>query len=122
MSNANVKLSNAELLLVCDEQFILTKNSIINKVYQLFGALSENFIEQAKSKPEIFPVEVSGTSPKIFRGENYRNLPYVLLDYPRFFSREKTFAIRCFFWWGNLFSITLHIAGEYFSRYKNVLQ
>ena len=44
--NANVKLSKSELQLVCDEQFILTKNNIINKVYQLFGALSDVFLQQ----------------------------------------------------------------------------
>ena len=113
MANANVKLSLTELQLVCDEQFILTKNSIINKVYVLFGALSENFLVKAKNLEHIIPAEAMKLYPKIYRGENYKNLPYVTLDYPRHFSKENTFAIRCFFWWGNFFSITLHLAGEY---------
>lgn len=113
MANANVKLSTAELLLVCDEQFILTKNSIINKVFQLFGALSENFLAKAKNLKPVIPAEALNLYPKIYKGENYKSLPYVTLDYPRYFSKENTFAIRCFFWWGNFFSITLHVAGDH---------
>jgi hypothetical protein len=37
----------------------------------------------------------------------------VMLDYPRFFSAEDVMAVRCFFWWGNFFSITLHLKGRY---------
>jgi hypothetical protein len=40
------------------------------------------------------------------------------LDYPRYFNREDVFAIRTLFWWGNFFSITLHIAGSYKEKYE----
>jgi len=33
------------------------------------------------------------------------------LDYPRHFTKESTLAVRTFFWWGNFFSINLHLAG-----------
>lgn len=127
MANANVKLSQSELLLVCDEQFILTKNSIINKVYLLFGMLSDVFAEHKKKFSNIFSEEVQKCSPKIYKGENYRGLPYVMLDYPRYFTREDAFSIRCLFWWGNFFSITLHLSGKYLEKYgdkiyKNLLQ
>lgn len=112
MADANVKLSDAELMLVCNEQFILTKNRIIEKVYSLFGALSEEFYTQVKNQQQLLPTEVLSLSAKIFRGENYKELPYVTLDYPRAFSKEKIFAIRCFFWWGKFFSITLHLSGD----------
>jgi hypothetical protein len=113
MMNANVKLSQSELLLVCDEQFILTKNNIINKVYLLFGMLSDIFLQQTKTDKNFFPEEVLKATPKIYKGENYKGLPYVMLDYPRYFVKDDAFSIRCFFWWGNFFSITLHVAGKY---------
>ncbi|HXL58576.1 MAG TPA: hypothetical protein VN958_20075, partial [Chitinophagaceae bacterium] len=113
MANANVKLSKTELMLVCDEQFILTKNNIINKVYQLFGALSDHFFIGIKNTGNIFPLEVLTSYPKIYKGEQYKGLPYVMLDYPRYFVKDDAFAIRCLFWWGNFFSITLHLAGKY---------
>lgn len=113
MANTNVELSETELLLVCDEQFILTKNRIIDKVYNLFGALSDAFILQVKANSIIFPAEVLLPSPKIYRGEQYKGLPYVMLDCPRYFVKNEAFTIRCFFWWGNFFSISLHIEGNY---------
>jgi len=113
MAIANVKLSKAELMMVCDEQIILTKNSIINKVYQLFGALNDDFMTQTKNAAVAFPPDALTWSPKIYKGEQYRGLPYVMLDYPRYFVKGDAFAIRCLFWWGKFFSITLHLAGRF---------
>jgi hypothetical protein len=113
MALANVKLSEAELMLVCDEQIILTKNIIIDKVYQLFGGLNNHFITRVKNAETVFPLEVLTWSPKIYKGEQYRGLPYVMLDYPRYFVKDDAFAIRCLFWWGKFFSITLHLGGKF---------
>lgn len=44
-----------------------------------------------------------------------------MLDYPRCFSKTDVFAIRSFFWWGNYFSITLHLSGKYLKMYSNVI-
>jgi hypothetical protein len=66
-----------------------------------------------ESHPFRLPAEVFSISPKISKGENYKGLPYLLLDYPRYFNRENIFAIRTMFWWGNFFSITLHLSGIY---------
>jgi len=121
MMPANVKLSKNELALVCDEQFILTKNNIIDKVYKLFGTLSNKFTEELKSSAIASETEIFYKAPKIYKGEQYKSLPYVMLDQPRFFNKEDAFAIRCFFWWGNFFSITLHLSGKYKTRYASAV-
>jgi hypothetical protein len=109
----NVKLSKEELALVTDADLILTKNRIIQKVYDLFGDLSEDFkIAGSSLDPEILSVP-----PKISRGEHYLGLPWVMLDYPRKFSQTDVFGIRSFFWWGNFFSITLQLQGKYQQLY-----
>ena len=118
--SSKVSLSAFEQQLVTDANWILTKNRIIEKVYCLFGNLSEHF------KEELFlqklPSEIVAASPKIARGENYEGLPYVMLDYPRCFGKDDTFAIRTFFWWGNFFSITLHLKGKYLNQYAEAIQ
>ncbi|HEY6976702.1 MAG TPA: hypothetical protein VH396_10465 [Chitinophagaceae bacterium] len=121
MTLANVKLSKAELTLVCDEQIILTKNIIIDKVYQLFGVLNDHFITRVKNTEAVFPLEVLTWSPKIYRGEQYRGLPYVMLDYPRYFIKDDAFAIRCLFWWGKFFSITLHLGGKFALKHSSTI-
>jgi len=83
---ANVKLSDAEMKLVTDASFILTKNHIINKVYHLFGELSTIF--ETIAKQQHLPEDILQVSPKISRGENYESLPWVMLDYPRYFKQE----------------------------------
>lgn len=35
-----------------------------------------------------------------------------MLDYPRYFNKENTLAIRTLFWWGNFFSLNLQLSGK----------
>lgn len=122
MPHTNVELSKNELELVTSSEFILTKNRIIEKVYNLFGLLSETYKDVLHLHKENLPHEIITSSPKIYKGENYLNLPYVLMDHPRVFSKDDVFAIRSFFWWGNYFSITLHLSGKYLQLFKNSIQ
>jgi hypothetical protein len=116
MDIAKLRLSEEELRLVTDPGFILTKNAIIGKVYLLFGYLAEEMKRELN-----LPDEVALVSPKIARGENYHGLPYVMLDFPRYFKADDAMAIRIFFWWGNFFSITLHLKGRYRDKFAGKL-
>ena len=104
-------LSADELELVCNKDWILAKKIVIDKVYFLMGELSQKMQKHTMHNKSMLPAIVAKSSPKISRGENYRGLPYVMLDYPRYFNANETLAIRTFFWWGNFFSINLHLSG-----------
>ncbi len=120
MNGAKIQLSKEELQLVQNAEWVLTKNKIIQKVYVLFGNLSEEMKNQLQTIN--LPIEILQTTPKIARGEFYKNLPYVMLDYPRLFNTENIFAIRTFFWWGNYFSITIHLKGIYKDMFINKIK
>jgi hypothetical protein len=120
MNAAKIQLSPDELLLVQNGQWILTKNAIIQKVFDLFGALSEE-MKNATAKNNL-PAGVLQTAPKISKGENYKGLPYVMLDHPRSFTKENVFAVRTFFWWANYFSVTLHLKGSYKEKFIDSIQ
>ncbi|MDE3252719.1 MAG: hypothetical protein KGO92_07915, partial [Bacteroidota bacterium] len=122
MSPAKVTLSPKELELVLNRDWILTKNDIIGKVYALFGDLSEKYRERLSQHPRLLTDDPGFRSPKIARGEQYRGLPWVMLDHPRFFSGKDHFAIRSLFWWGNEGSITLQLGGCFQQQYAPVLQ
>lgn len=111
-----IVLSDKELSLITNSEWILTKQSVIQKVYELLAGCSQ-YIEAAIMDKIFLPAEITATTPKIYKGENYRQLPYVLLDYPRYFQQEETFAIRTMFWWANFFSITLLVSG----KFKNLI-
>ena len=122
MQASKILLSEEELKLAENSDWILTKNQIIKKIISLFAQLADSYREATNASKEFLPEEVLGTSPKISRGEQYQGLPYVMLDYPRVFSKEDVFAIRTFFWWGNFFSLTLHLKGKYKQEFGNNLK
>lgn len=122
MSPAKVMLSPKEQELVSDAGWILTKNSIIGKVYDLFGGLSVEYSSFWEAKKELLPEGNEFLSPKISKGEQYEGLPWAILDHPRYFSSSDCFAIRSFFWWGNFCSISLHLSGKYQKQYAERVQ
>lgn len=99
--------------MVLTPEWILTKNLILKKVNHLLGSLLVKQQEYVKNYEAGLPAEVRQSSPKISKGENYKGLPYFVLDYPKKFSASGILAIRTMFWWGNFFSITLHLSGHY---------
>jgi len=103
-------LSPHELSIVADQEWILTKHQILEKISKILGSLSKD-IQQHISDHSSFSRELSRGLPRISKGENYRQLPYLMLDYPALFGKEDVFALRTFFWWGNFFSINLHLSG-----------
>ncbi len=104
--------------LVCNANWILTKNGILGKTKELLGLLQTGYQQILHPYAKELPREIFTASPKISKGENYRGLPYLVLDYPRHFTAQDVFAIRTLFWWGNFFSITLHLAGLYKKKYE----
>lgn len=116
MDEAKIGLSKVEMELVSDAGWILTKNNILEKVKELLGEVQVMYHRQLEQFSGL-PAEVLVSSPKISKGENYRGLPWLVLDYPRCFGQQDIFAIRTMFWWGHFFSLTLHLSGKYKSAY-----
>lgn len=117
MSGAKITLSPKEQELVNNADWILTKNLIIEKVYELFGRVAAEYIDIYKKFPDFERSTLFALSPKISKGEQYLQLPYVMLDFPRNFTDNDFFAIRTFFWWGNHYSIHLLLKGKYLLKY-----
>jgi hypothetical protein len=115
-------LTPDEAALVENSSWLLIKHRIVGKVYGVFGALSEVYGGMIEEYEQFIPREVTSVSPKIYKGEHYRQLPYVMLDQPRYFRHDDTFAIRTFFWWGNSFSIHLLLGGRYKQMYEEKIQ
>jgi hypothetical protein len=122
MDKAKLRLSAKEAELVANADWILTKNHILQKVKWLLEDLQSQQQQFLLTHSTILPSEVIATSPKVSRGENYKGLPYMVLDHPRYFGKDDHFAIRSMFWWGNFFSITLHLSGRYKKMYAHKIE
>ena len=116
MRVTKIRLSPEEKALVLDPGWILTKRSVMDKVAALLGDLADQYRATTAGLETLAPPLKDGF-PKLSRGENYRGLPYMILDYPALFDRVDVFAVRTLFWWGHYFSITLHLKGQYLGRY-----
>lgn len=55
---------------------------------------------------------------KISRGENYNGLPYLILDYPKHFTRDNSLAFRTLAWWGHDFCCSLLMFGHIWEERK----
>lgn len=114
-------ITTEDLLLLEDTRFLLAKAKILKKIEELFiltRSELKNFIDEY---PFVLPEEINLSTDKISKGENYLGLPYLVLDFPAFFSNGNIFAYRTMFWWGNFFSFTLHLQGKSFEKYRHKL-
>ncbi len=118
---SKLMLSAEELQLVSATSWILTKRKIINNVNIFFANFADDMKAAVMAEKEWLPHAVTSSTPKIAKGENYLQLPYLILDYPRCFDKENVFAIRTMFWWGNFFSCTLHLSGNYKTMFQQNL-
>lgn len=122
MQASKILFSEDELRRAENSEWILTKNNIIKKLMSSFGALSEVYREELMKYHDSLPAEIFDFSPKISKGEQHQGLPYIMLDYPRMFTRDDVFAIRTFFWWGNYFSLTLHLKGRFLDQFQSRIE
>jgi hypothetical protein len=102
-----------------DRQFLLSKIEIGKKIEALFGKIEVSL--HAIIPEHTWPTGVLVRSGKLSKGENYRGLPYYMLDYPRKFEKDNVFAFRTMFWWGNHFSATLHVSGDHLQQNRSGL-
>ncbi|HET7116042.1 MAG TPA: hypothetical protein VFI29_06105 [Hanamia sp.] len=117
---AKIHLSPLEMEVVSNTQWIFTKQIIIDKVYHLFGLLHDEYKKSVALEKEFLPAYFQKPGGKIAKGEKYNGLPYLILDYPAMYQKENVFAVRTMFWWGNFFSISLHLSGKYFKSLNNI--
>lgn len=116
------ELTPEEAAVVESTHFILLKNSAIEKIMVLMGKLQEALAAYDRNSNFPFKPEWLLQGGKISKGEQYKGLPWVMLDYPRYFSKTEVFAFRTMFWWGHYFSATLHLAGNVKRYYSAVLE
>lgn len=93
---------------------------ITDKIVALFSELETDLKGAIENTSFSFPQGTFLRSGKISKGENFQGLPYVILDYPRLFSKDAIFAYRTMFWWGHFFSNTLHVRGSAIKKLMSI--
>lgn len=116
-----VNITDKELNYLTDLDFLLTRHEIYRKINQLLLETESGLKNFITSHAISFPENIKLKAGKIAKGENYRLLPYFILDYPRQFHRSSIFALRTMCWWGHYFSVTLHLSGKALHLFRESL-
>lgn len=114
-------LQPKELALIQTDEFFKMKQSATETIMAELAILKDKIQETALHQSINYPEKIDTDLGKISKGENYKGLPYLILDYPRLFSQEGVLAFRTMFWWANGFYFTFHISGVYLERYEQAL-
>lgn len=113
MPASKIRVSPADWELARDIEVILTKNRILEGVEDFFTGLNSLYYEKVSDWFEEIPVPFV-QSGKVSKGEKHEGLPWLMLDYPRYFHKQQGhLAVRSFFWWGHFFSIQLQCSGQF---------
>lgn len=121
--DTKLPLSPEEIAALCNRDFFFTKHAVTEKIAMLFSRLNDEVAALISISGKTVPPEVKEIPFKITRGENYQRLPWIVLDYPRYFKPEAVFAFRTMCWWGEHFSFTLHLSGAMLERKrKSILE
>ena len=118
MEEAKIQFSRSEMELMNNADIILTKNLVLHKIKGLLEGLQSHLVYLVQKNSGFYAHPIFEPPPKISRGENYIGLPYLVLDYPRQFDSVNIFALRTMFWWGNFFSSTLQLSGDYKTEFS----
>jgi len=114
-----MKLTEKELKVLEDKDFLISKHLVIEKILTQFQDVRRKLKTTLCNSNFIFDPHIDIENGKIFKGDNYRMLPYVVLDYPKFYSKGDVFTFRTMLWWGHFYSSTLHIEGKSLRKYRN---
>jgi hypothetical protein len=104
MQNSSFKLTNKEFELILFTEYPLLKKNAIEKIQAHLHELGEQLI-----KNQLITRPLPTTSYKISKGENYLNLPYLVLDLPKIDGNHFPILCRTLFWWGKYFSFNVFI-------------
>ncbi|MES2779891.1 MAG: hypothetical protein V4651_08325 [Bacteroidota bacterium] len=104
MRKSTIKLTKHELDFASDTIYPETKQSVMLKMRELFAEcgqkLNQNVLYQELTQNGQF---------KITKGEQYKGLPYLVLDCPQIKGSDFDWVARTMFWWGHYISCNLII-------------
>ena len=105
-------LTDEERNVLRNTEFLQIKNQLSEKVVRYLSKIERALHQAIQEDAFDFPAGTFLKSGKISKGEQYKNLPYFILDYPRLFTHANVFAFRSMLWWGHEYSCTLHLQGD----------
>jgi hypothetical protein len=115
------KFTTQELDLASDPTVLLIKYRVMEKVWGFLEELQSEIRDRIIPFQGKLPNELNLVHGKISKGENYKRLPFMMLDFPAHFTKKDILAFRTMFYWGNFISSTFHLQGSFLTQFGNKL-
>jgi len=107
------KLTEEELRLLQDATLMPAKFRIWEKIEHILLQLQQQLAATLDTEGNFLPGEIRNNPHKLSRGENYRQNPYRVLDYPKSMSGKDLFTFRTLVLWGDAIGFHLILSGKY---------
>lgn len=111
-----MKFNESQLNLIKNTALFKDKRVVLQEVSSEFSEICEQLKNSYASQSYKISFSPLNTSSKITRGENLKGLPFLMLDFPQQFSKTEIFSFRLLFWWGNGFTLFLHLKNNQLDR------
>ncbi len=111
-----MEFNKNQLKLIKTTTFFEDKRILLQDVSSEFSEICEQLKNSYANHSFKISFLPSITSSKITRGENLKGLPFLMLDFPKQFSKTEIFSFRLLFWWGNGFTLFLHLKNNQLDR------
>ncbi len=115
MRKSVIKLTKTEFDFLSREDYPKIKQQVIQKLCQHFDSLGVLMQQSISSINETVMMELHQAQFKTTKGENYQQLPYVVLDYPKIKNAEFILLFRTMCWWGKYFSLNIFLHSSSFN-------
>ena len=115
MRKSIIKLTKTEFDFLSREDYPKIKQQVIQKLCQRLDSLGVLMQQSILSTNETVMMELHQAQFKTSRGENYQQLPYVVLDYPKIKNAEFVLLFRTMCWWGKYFSLNVFLRSSSFN-------
>ena len=118
-----VPIKKSDIHFLKDTGIFIQKKEVTSAVISILERSRKSIKFEIEESGLVLPNDVDVIHGKISRGENYKGFPWIVLDYPKHFSKESILVCRTIFWWGNDISFTLLLQGKAFEkREKTILK
>ncbi len=107
-----------EIALLSNPYFFEQKTRATEKLKYVMEQIRKTLLEEIRPQELLAPSTTDFLKGQIAKGENYEGYPYVMLDFPKQFSKESIFTFRTLFWYGHSLIFSMIVAGEHLEHYR----
>jgi hypothetical protein len=107
MRKSTINLTKKELLFASDTFYPITKQKVLRKISSLMDNTAKNIYEAYQNKLLFY--ENEGFIKKLSKGENYKEMPYLVIDTPQINGPGFKTLFRIVFWWGHYFTLNYYV-------------